>query len=103
MSLVAIDTRAPGRRDFATISGVWKILVALAVFAPGFPRLKEWAYAGFFFELSAAAASHAAVGDEVVDIVPPSRFWPWSSRRGPCGRPAAAWLRRNAPRKRLPQ
>ena len=59
---------------FATISGAWKILGALAVVAPGLPRLKEWAYAGFFFELSAAAASHAAVGDEVVDIVAPLAF-----------------------------
>jgi uncharacterized membrane protein YphA (DoxX/SURF4 family) len=58
----------------ATISGAWKILGALSVVAPGLPRLKEWAYAGFFFELSTAAASHAAVGDGVVDIVAPLAF-----------------------------
>jgi hypothetical protein len=29
---------------------------------PGFPRLKEWAYAGIFFDLTGAAASCAAVG-----------------------------------------
>ena len=58
----------------ATISGAWKILGAFAVVAPGLPRLKEWAYAGFFFELSAAAASRAAVGDGVVDIVAPLAF-----------------------------
>jgi len=33
------------------------------VAAPGFPRLKEWAYAGVVFEMTAAAASHAIVGD----------------------------------------
>lgn len=59
---------------FATISGIWKILGAVALTAPGFPRLKEWAYAGFFFELTAAAASHAAVGDGLSDIAPPLFF-----------------------------
>ena len=29
---------------------------------PRFPRLKEWAYAGIFFDLTGAAASYAAVG-----------------------------------------
>lgn len=46
-----------------TILGVWKLLGAIAVVIPRFPRLKEWAYAGFFFELSGAAASHAFNGD----------------------------------------
>jgi uncharacterized membrane protein YphA (DoxX/SURF4 family) len=54
---------------FAAISGAWKILGSLAVVAPGLPRLKEWAYAGFFFELTAAAASRAAVGDGLGDIL----------------------------------
>ena len=31
---------------FATIIGFWKLLGAIAIVAPGFPRLKEWAYAG---------------------------------------------------------
>ena len=38
---------------------------------PGLPRVKEWAYAGFFFNLTAAAASRAAVGDSAVDVVVP--------------------------------
>ena len=42
--------------------------------APGLPRLKEWAYAGFFFELTAAAASRAFVGDGAADIVAPLVF-----------------------------
>jgi len=45
------------------ILGVWKILGGLAILAPGFPRLKEWAYAGIFFDLTGAAASHAFSGD----------------------------------------
>ena len=42
--------------------GVWKILGAIAILVPRFPRLKEWAYAGIFFDLTGAAASCAAVG-----------------------------------------
>jgi hypothetical protein len=30
---------------------------------PRFPRLKEWAYAGIFFNVTGPAASHAAIGD----------------------------------------
>jgi uncharacterized membrane protein YphA (DoxX/SURF4 family) len=45
------------------IVGVWKILGALAIAVPGFTRLKEWAYAGFTFELSGAVISHLASGD----------------------------------------
>jgi DoxX-like family len=44
------------------------------VLVPGFPRLKEWAYAGFFFELTGAAASHAFVGNDVGQIPAPLGF-----------------------------
>jgi hypothetical protein len=37
------------------ILGVWKLLGIIALLVPGFPRLKEWAYAGFFFDLTGAA------------------------------------------------
>ena len=47
---------------FFFILGFWKILGAIAIVAPGFPRLKEWAYAGIFFDVTGAAASCAAVG-----------------------------------------
>jgi hypothetical protein len=50
--------------------GVWKILGAAVIIAPGFPRLKEWAYAGSFFQITAAAASHALVGDAINIIYP---------------------------------
>jgi uncharacterized membrane protein len=42
---------------FLHIIGFWKLLGAIALLVPGYPRLKEWAYAGIFFELSGAAAS----------------------------------------------
>ena len=48
---------------FAALLGVWKILGGLAILAPRMPRLKEWAYAGMFFDLSGAAISHGSVGD----------------------------------------
>ncbi|MFZ0814608.1 MAG: DoxX family protein [Candidatus Sulfotelmatobacter sp.] len=47
---------------FVTVLGVWKLLGAIAILVPRFPRLKEWAYAGIFFDLTGAAASWAAVG-----------------------------------------
>jgi hypothetical protein len=47
---------------FFAILGFWKFLGALAILAPRFPLLKEWAYAGIFFDLTGAALSCAAVG-----------------------------------------
>jgi len=42
-----------------TIFAVWKLPGALALLVPRprFPRLKEWAYAGAFFNYTGAAAS----------------------------------------------
>ncbi len=48
---------------FSTLLGVWKVLGAVALLAPRYPRLKEWAYAGLFFDFTAAIASHAAIGE----------------------------------------
>ncbi len=56
---------------FAAILGAWKLLGAIAITVPGLPRVKEWAYAGFFFDLTAAAASHLAVGDRAGDVMAP--------------------------------
>jgi hypothetical protein len=47
---------------FFGILGFWKVLGAIAILVPRFPRLKEWAYAGIFFDLTGAAVSCAAVG-----------------------------------------
>jgi hypothetical protein len=47
---------------FFAILGVWKVLGAIAILVPRFPRLKEWAYAGIIFDLTGAVASIAAVG-----------------------------------------
>jgi len=48
---------------FLTILGAWKILGVIAILIPGFKLLKEWAYAGFFFAMTGAIASHLASGD----------------------------------------
>ena len=58
---------------FMTILGVWKVLGAIAILVPRFPRLKEWGYAGIFFDLTGAAATWAAVGGpgEAFHIIAP--------------------------------
>ena len=40
--------------------GVAKLLGVIAILIPGFPRLKEWAYAGLFFDLAGATYSGIA-------------------------------------------
>ena len=47
---------------FLVILGVWKLLGAVAVIVPRFPRLKEWAYAGVVFNLTGAFVSNLASG-----------------------------------------
>lgn len=46
-----------------TILGTLKILAVIAIVAPGFPRLKEWAHAGLFFLMIGAALSHVFARD----------------------------------------
>src|SRR5262245_48151316 len=50
---------------FAWISGAWQVGGAAAIIAPGFPRLREWAYAGSFVHFSSAVVSHLLAGDFV--------------------------------------
>jgi uncharacterized membrane protein YphA (DoxX/SURF4 family) len=47
---------------FLVILGTWKLLGAVALVIPRFPRLKEWAYAGVFFDLTGAVLSLFASG-----------------------------------------
>src|SRR5579862_9753185 len=46
---------------FNQFIGVMKLLGVIAILVPGFPRLKEWAYAGLFFDLVGATYSAIAV------------------------------------------
>jgi len=43
--------------------GVAKLLGVIAILVPGYPRVKEWAYAGIFYDLLGAFYSHIAFGD----------------------------------------
>jgi hypothetical protein len=56
---------------FISLLGVWKLLGAVAIVAPRFPLLKEWAYAGMFFDMSGAAVSHASSGDPLGRVLFP--------------------------------
>src|SRR5882672_7377141 len=42
--------------------GVAKTLGVVALFLPGVPRLKEWAYAGLFYDLTGAMYSAVVIG-----------------------------------------
>lgn len=57
-----------------TLLGIWKVLGAAALLAPGLPRLKEWAYAGAVFDLTGAAFSHLMAGDGIAHAAWPLAF-----------------------------
>ena len=59
---------------FVTLLGFWKVLGGIAILSPRFPRLKEWAYAGAFFDLTGAVVSHAMSGDNTAHLVWPGFF-----------------------------
>jgi uncharacterized membrane protein YphA (DoxX/SURF4 family) len=50
--------------------GTAKFLGVVAILIPGFPRIKEWAYAGLFFDLLGALYSAIAVSDPFSSIAP---------------------------------
>jgi hypothetical protein len=56
---------------FVTLLGVWKVLGGIAILVPGFARVKEWAYAGMFFDLTGAAIASVASGNAWWHIVAP--------------------------------
>ena len=55
---------------FLIIIGAWKLLGVAAILLPGFPVVKEWAYAGFFFMMSGAVFSHIAMHNGIAEIAP---------------------------------
>ena len=57
---------------FLRIIGFWKLLGGIVLLIPSYPRLKEWAYAGIFFELSGAAASWLAFEHNVGEAIAPA-------------------------------
>jgi hypothetical protein len=59
---------------FTTLLGIWKVLGATAIVAPGLPLVKEWAYAGIMFDLTGAVISRLVVGDGGMDAILPMIF-----------------------------
>ena len=57
---------------FMTILGSAKLLGVTVLLAPGRPLLKDWAYAGFAFNLLGATASHALTGDPLSETIRPA-------------------------------
>jgi uncharacterized membrane protein YphA (DoxX/SURF4 family) len=49
--------------------GIAKALGAMAILVPGFPRVKEWAYAGLVFDLLGATYSIAASGQPMANWI----------------------------------
>jgi uncharacterized protein (DUF924 family) len=54
--------------------GIWKLAGAAVILAPDLSRLKEWAYAGIFFDLTGALFSHLACDDAPVSLIFPLLF-----------------------------
>jgi len=90
--VVVQDVRSIGYPTYVLyIVGVWKILAGGALLWPRLPRLREWAYAGVFFEMSGAVASHVLVGDPMGRFAAPLAFtfltlvswWFQPDREGP--------------------
>lgn len=92
----------------ASILGVWKLLGVLAIGTASIhrmPRLREWAYAGFFFDLSGAILSHLAAGDTLASSLPAAALLglgsaayflnPQHSAGNVPGSTTRAWLRRS--------
>jgi len=92
---VVQDVRSIGYPTYVLyIVGVWKVLAVGALLWPRLPRLREWAYAGVFFEMSGAAASHVLVGDPIGKYAAPLAFtfltlvswWFQPDQETPCSR-----------------
>ena len=79
-SVIGSFMNNPKSADFAAHLGyplyifkflaVAKALGIIAILVPGNPRLKEWAYAGFTFDLVGAFYSGLTVGDPIVQWTP---------------------------------
>ena len=60
---------------FLTLIGVWKIFGVVTVLIPKFPLLKEWAYAGLFFDLAGAIYSGVAASGKFDPMMLTMAIW----------------------------
>jgi DoxX-like family len=67
------DLRRLGYPDYLlTLLGTLKLLGVAALLYPGLPRLTEWAYAGFAFDLWGATISQLVSGSSAAQVLPPA-------------------------------
>lgn len=52
---------------FVNYIAVFKVLGVIGILIPGFPRVKEWAYAGLFFDMISAVYSFSATGTMTIE------------------------------------
>jgi len=62
-SIDMVSTKLGYPQYFIPFIGLAKTLGAIVLFIPGFPRIKEWVYAGFTFDLIAATYSGIRIGE----------------------------------------
>jgi hypothetical protein len=60
-SIDLIHTKLGFPEYFIMFVGIGKILGVIGILIPGYPLVREWAYAGLFFDLTAATFSGIAV------------------------------------------
>jgi uncharacterized membrane protein YphA (DoxX/SURF4 family) len=50
---------------FLPLIGVCKLLGSITILIPGFARIKDWAYAGLMFDITAAMYSFVSIGEPI--------------------------------------
>ena len=55
---------------FISFIGIMRLAGIAAILVPGYPRIKEWAYAGLFFDMLGAVYSGIASGDTASNLAP---------------------------------
>ncbi|MET0300281.1 MAG: DoxX family protein [Flavitalea sp.] len=62
MSVQGMHTELGYPQYFIPFIGIAKLLGVIAILVPGFPKIREWAYAGLFFDLIGATYSIIMIG-----------------------------------------
>lgn len=63
--------RGLGYPDYvAPFVGTAKAIGIIAILVPGYPLIKEWAYAGLFYDLLGAAYSGICAGTPILNVSP---------------------------------
>src|SRR5882724_11188856 len=60
---------------FIQFISVAKLLGVIAILIPGFPRVKEWAYAGMFFDLAGATYAGVAASGKFDPMILTMLVW----------------------------